>query len=148
MPEIFSISVSGSTAIIVGLDFGFFTGEILVAPTDNKSDSTAVSPTIVTWTDDRIEVSGTGVSHNDAFWFVVDINGFANLSGFFVGGLVTQASVGLWNEPITSAAWWRSSVGSVGWWQQENSVGWWKNSTNSVGWWNVPRTSTGWWKET
>ena len=154
MPEISSIVVTGHTAVIRGVDFGILTSQVIIAPSDDKADVGSDLPMVVSWADDRIEIGGinAAILASPQYWFVVDINGFANPGGFIVDvvvpSVITDVSIGWWRAPITSVAWWQDPHVSTGWWQQTHvSIGWWGLPKTSVGWWASPKTSVGWWKE-
>lgn len=83
MPQILSISLQVNTAIIQGMDFLFIPNQVKICQKDDVNDPSAVSPTILEWTDDRILVSNLGFE-NGSYWFVIDQNGMPNLDGFFL----------------------------------------------------------------
>ena len=88
-------SVAGGTevyrgqagVVILGIEFGWTANTIVISPTDNVNDASALTvATITAWTEDRIEFNlPTGApSFEISYWFVKDEFGVSNLDGFRV----------------------------------------------------------------
>lgn len=77
MPEISTVTVTGSTAIVQGVEFRFppETGFVVLSPSTNVDDPARAIATVSQWTDDRIAVSSFV---GGPYWFVVDADGFAS----------------------------------------------------------------------
>ena len=93
MPEILSVGgdnvvYRGELAVtIMGLDFGFTAGSVVISPTDNIADAGALTiSSFVSWSDDEIvlDLAAEQPSLTQLYWFVKDQVGLSNPSGFYV----------------------------------------------------------------
>lgn len=93
MPEILSIGAdnivfAGETGVeILGFDFGFTAGSVVISPTDNINDAGALTiSSFTSWTDGAIilDLSSDQPSSTQVYWFVKDQVGLSNPSGFYV----------------------------------------------------------------
>ena len=83
-----NIVFRGETAVeILGLDFGFTAGSVVISPTDDVNDAGALTISAFTsWTDGAIvlDLAEGQPSTTQLYWFVKDQVGLANPSGFYV----------------------------------------------------------------
>lgn len=90
MPEVFQVNSgvsveTGQHSVVINcIDAGFSAGIVIISPTDNRADGGALTLAPDSWTDDYVTVTlpPTSLAFEFSFWFLVDVDGFANLLGF------------------------------------------------------------------